>query len=152
MHCAIEFQSPCCAVDALVSFVNLKGCCSLLQPRVLGNLCSVLSLSVLEAARAPVDFKPLRLHGIEAACRKLVMAFDETVFSYGWTLVWKLSDKDHLISVLVLLQHGKGADMGARPSGSGSQIGDAPRARDEPTCTRGHRPRPPWRATRRRRT
>ena len=104
LRIALAFQSPCCAVDAFVSTINLKETINVSDPQVLGDLCLLLAFACSEADGAPSDFKPLRLHGLDAACRKVVTAFDSAVFVYGWTLQWKPSVKQHLISVLVLLQ------------------------------------------------
>ena len=103
LECALEFQSPCCAVDSLVSMIRQDqgGCVPCFE--VLGDLSWLLSSAVLEAA-APSDLKPMRLYGVQAACEQLVKIFSEYAFCYGWTLHWKASHRSHLVNVLILLQ------------------------------------------------
>jgi hypothetical protein len=86
VECSLAFQSPCCAVDAFVSMIRANEGRHGVSVKVLGELCSLMSRAVLEAARAPADFEPMRLLGIQAACQDLVAALNDVVFVYAWSL------------------------------------------------------------------
>ena len=103
LECALAFQSPCCAVDSLAPMMRLVQDGHAPSFEVLGELSSLMSTAVLQAA-VPSDFQCMRLHGVHAASQRLVEIFSEKIFCYGWTLRYKPGHKRHLVDVLVLLQ------------------------------------------------